>query len=161
MSTPLSVTEDAQPNERTPLITANQGNSSHHIQNAGLPEPWVDTFVAKLQAHDLSDTSRIGEEYLSPQTITVPLSRTAFALLVLSQVHRVISGRRTRNTSSEQLGELWHQELTDRKRLDIINKEIQLYWDSFIEDHPSSSEVEHVLWISFPLNQTGQRIRRM
>ncbi|KAK7694575.1 hypothetical protein QCA50_001761 [Cerrena zonata] len=157
MSDTNGTTQNTLPDERTPLILTNH-NSSHHIQNAGVPEPWVDTFVTQLRAQDLSNAQSLRAEYSCPESITVATSRTAFTLIVLMLLHEVLSTPK-RKDAFGNLGERWTQEERDHERLEIVNKEIMDCWNVFLQTEPSTPEVEHVLWISFPLNQTSQRIR--
>lgn len=119
----------------------------------------METFVNQLRVQDLSNAQNIPIDSLCPHAITVPTSRTAFALIVLTQLHKALSSG-SRKNASDHLGELWNQEMRDRRRLEVVKGEIQSHWNAFLQTEPPTLEVDRVLWISFPLNQTSQRIRR-
>ena len=152
-------TSSSQPNERTPLIPTNR-DGSHHIENAGLPEPWVDTFVNRLRGLDTHSIQSIPSASLYPETLLVETSQTAFALIVLLRLGTVLQSN-SRKGALEHLVEVWNQEARDASLIQRVNEEAVSRWKSFLASEPSTLEVDNVLWLSFPLNETGRRIRGM
>ncbi|CAL1695974.1 unnamed protein product [Somion occarium] len=140
------------PTERTPLISS----TSHHVETPAAPEPLVDPVVNKLRVRE-SGFQHIPVEQLCPDTLTSEMSRVAFVLVVLLSLHQTIHvGPKA---SFEHLSEHWRQERRDHDFLEAIRGQLVTHWEAFLLPEPSTSDIEHVLWVSFPLNESGRRAR--